>query len=255
MTIDAPERALANYVRGSECWARASGGKSWSSEGLACAVTPVPRRGFNQIIIRSSDVPDDAIREALTWYTDQGVRFRVRLRDALDEAMKPRLESMGLVGVGGIPAMLLESEMPSGFSSDLDVREVKSDGDVHDMVAVVASAFGWEAPQLGEVFKPAIVADSAWRGWVGYDDASPVASSQIIVHEGVVGLYYVAVLDNHRRKGYGEAITRVAINAGRGTGCDLACLNASEHGYPVYKRLGFRDAGKHLGYVFPDVEE
>jgi len=253
-TSDPADRAMANFVRASETWALASGGSFWASEGLACAATPVPRRAFNQVLNTSAAVSDGAIRDAIAWFGERDLRFRVRMRDVLEGAMGPRLEALGLESRGGIPAMVLDSEMPAGFTNSLDIRPVTNPGGVADMVAVVAEAFHWEAPELAAVFQPPIAYDPVWHGWVGYEAGVPVASSQIVVHEGVAGLYYVATLGSHRRKGYGEAITRIAIDAGRAMGCDLTTLNASPDGYPVYKRLNFRDTGRHIGYVIPDED-
>ena len=45
-----------------------------------------------------------------------------------------------------------------------------------------------------------------------------------------------------RRKGYGGAVTRFALAEARRLGCAMVCLETSEEGFSLYRRLGFRVA-------------
>ena len=198
---------------------------------------------------------DGDLRDAIARLDATGLRYRVQLRDVIDDALRPRLEALGLVHRGDIPAMVFDRDLPAKRPNALRIERVNDAKHLDSNVVVVADAFGWEAEQLGDVFRPALLDEPGWYGWVGYEDSAPVAASQLVTHNRTGGIYYVAVLGTHRRKGYGEAITRVAIETGRAAGCDVITLNASPDGYPIYKRLGFRDAGKHIGYAPPDEED
>ena len=134
------------------------------------------------------------------------------------------------------------------------IVEVRNEETLADNIVLVAEAFEWEPAQLAQVFRPALVEEPGWFGFVGYEGDTPVAAAQLVAHNGTGGLYYIAVHSAHRRKGYGEAITRVAVDTARAQGCDLVILTASTDGYPVYKRLGFRDVGKHVGYTTPEED-
>jgi GNAT superfamily N-acetyltransferase len=215
----------------------------------------MPRRAFNQAILdTTTPQSDDDLRDAIARFDDTGLRYRVRLRDVAVEALSPRLEALGLVNRGGIPAMVFDGELPEAQPNSLTIEPVHDAKRLEALTAIVAEAFGWESEELAAVFRSALLDEPEWYGWVGYEDRAPVAASQLVTRNGIGGLFYVAVLGTHRRKGYGEAITRVAIEAAHGAGCDLITLNASQDGYPIYKRLGFRDVGKHIGYTPPDEE-
>ncbi len=43
---------------------------------------------------------------------------------------------------------------------------------------------------------------------------------------------------------------RVAAD-GASAGCDVATLQASEMGYPIYERFGFRTVVEYMGYAEP----
>ncbi len=60
-----------------------------------------------------------------------------------------------------------------------------------------------------------------------------------IVSHGVAGIYWVGSLERARGKGLGEATTAAATNAGFELGADLASLQASPMGKPIYERMGY----------------
>lgn len=249
------ERGLENFRVASGIWARASGGETWSCPGLDCFTSTVQRRAFNQLIIATGSPPRESdLRDALSRFAEAGLRLRVRMRDVNDDALRPDLEALGLVHQGGLPAMVFDKRLRDAPPPPLEIVAVRDIPQLSDHVRVVAEAFEWEAAELGQVFRPAILDEPKWHGWVGYQNGLPVAASQLVTDGGTGGIYYVAVSASHRRKGFGEAITFAAVEAAQSAGCDLATLNASPHGYPVYRRMGFRDAGTHVGYV-PEGED
>ena len=52
-----------------------------------------------------------------------------------------------------------------------------------------------------------------------------------------------------RRRGYGEAMTARVVADGIAAGCDVAVLQASEAGRPIYERLGFQVNVRYYAYV------
>jgi ribosomal protein S18 acetylase RimI-like enzyme len=65
------------------------------------------------------------------------------------------------------------------------------------------------------------------------------------VAAGVVGIYSVATPPEHRRKGYGEAITRAAMQVARLP----AVLQPSAMGEGLYRRLGFEPVGEVTNWI------
>src|SRR6476659_7421379 len=61
-----------------------------------------------------------------------------------------------------------------------------------------------------------------------------------------VGLFGVATPPEHRGRGYGAALTAAAARDGFAAGADLAWLQSSRLGLPVYRRLGFREVETYV---------
>ena len=85
--------------------------------------------------------------------------------------------------------------------------------------------------------------------WVGYRDGVPVSTAASVISDGVIGIYNVATLPGHRGSGYGEAITRYAIDAAcMETGLDRVVLQSTSQGLRIYERMGFQAVTRILVY-------
>jgi hypothetical protein len=73
-------------------------------------------------------------------------------------------------------------------------------------------------------------------------DGEPVSIAMTIVSHGVAGIYWVGSLEQARGKGLGRAVTVAATNAGFELGGEIASLQASPMGKPIYLKLGYETA-------------
>lgn len=73
-------------------------------------------------------------------------------------------------------------------------------------------------------------------------DADPAAAvrraDEAAVSDGYTGVYGVATIPTMRRRGYGEALTKAAMNAAAHL---PAALQSSQAGIPLYLKMGFRE--------------
>jgi GNAT superfamily N-acetyltransferase len=71
--------------------------------------------------------------------------------------------------------------------------------------------------------------------------ASVVLASDL---EGDCGIFMVGTVPEARGRGLSTALMRVALSEASERGCATSSLQASAMGYPVYRRLGYRDLGR-----------
>jgi predicted acetyltransferase len=91
-----------------------------------------------------------------------------------------------------------------------------------------------------------MLADPSMVLVVGRVDGVPVSSAIAVVTATTAGIYNVATPPEHRRRGYGAALTWAAVDQGARLGCDHSVLQASELGAPVYRQMGYRDLGTYV---------
>jgi GNAT superfamily N-acetyltransferase len=85
-------------------------------------------------------------------------------------------------------------------------------------------------------------------GFVGYEGDKPVSTATAIINEGCLFLFLAATMPEARCKGYGEGVVRHALQtAYEATGINRTVLHATEAGYPLYLRLGYRPTVKFMG--------
>ena len=87
--------------------------------------------------------------------------------------------------------------------------------------------------------------------WIGRVDGQAVATSRVSIGAGVAGLYAILTRPPHRGRGYGRAMTLAALRAAASLGHRISVLQASDLGYGVYERLGFRELFAYEVWIHP----
>jgi predicted GNAT family acetyltransferase len=76
--------------------------------------------------------------------------------------------------------------------------------------------------------------------YVGWMDNRPVAVATRFTSHRIAGIARVSTVPEYRRRGLGEALTARAVVDARAESCAAAFLLATQMGYRVYERFGFR---------------
>ena len=66
---------------------------------------------------------------------------------------------------------------------------------------------------------------------------------------GYPRVYEIATIPSARRRGYGAAMTARVVLDASAAGCDVAALQASASGRPIYERVGFRVDVLYVSYL------
>lgn len=137
------------------------------------------------------------------------------------------------------PAGPVENTAPP----ELELVEVSSAEEVYEFEAVSVRGFGSEDDTIapGTYHPPAILEDDAMKMFIGRVDGRAVAAAMGYRTEEVVGVFGVATVASARRRGYGTAVTRAAMQAQAGLPSILA---PSPQGAALYRRLGYGHVGE-----------
>jgi ribosomal protein S18 acetylase RimI-like enzyme len=165
-----------------------------------------------------------------------------------------------LVGLGlehvetelGMVAALSELRRGELAPEGLRIVRVASEAQLRAFALVLAA--NWTPPdpdvlRFYELAASALLRDSApvWL-YVGYLGEVPVATAELTVGGGVVGLYNISTLAAHRGRGFGTALTLRPLLDAREQGHKTAVLQAAPAGVGLYERLGFRSFGEIAEY-------
>jgi ribosomal protein S18 acetylase RimI-like enzyme len=163
------------------------------------------------------------------------------------------LEKHGLKHDSDTPYMALELEKLNDIRTpdELEVIQVQDSEMLYKWSEAIATGFGF-SHLVDDVFDVENH-ESLWNlpnriRYVGLMDGAPVCGSTVFVDQGVAGIYQVATVSEARGKGYGTAVTLAPLKYMSMQGVRVGVLHSSRKGYGVYKRIGFKDIGKHSLY-------
>ncbi len=151
------------------------------------------------------------------------------------------LEKIGLRHSVDLPGMVAEHVAPPVKQpARIAVRRV-TDAATRDAFCWIGSVcFHVPLSWFHEVFDNSAVFER-FAAYVGYVQGDPVSTTALVMGGGAVGVYNVATLPEHQRKGYGETVMRYALEESRREyGVERTLLQSTPAGYKLYERMGFR---------------
>ena len=202
--------------------------------------------------------PEELIARARAFFGDIGRGFVLWVREPLpeDRELAAAAEAAGLSEVYRMPEMLLDGraedpELPAGA----EIRRLSTAEEAAEYWRIAASAYssvGFPPDVFGYYEGLERLADGEEaEAFLGYLDGTPVSIGMTIVNHGVAGVYWIGSLGEARGKGLGRAVTAAATNAGLDLGADVASLQASHMGEPLYRAMGYETAHDYRLLLYP----
>ena len=228
--------------------------------GVALLASGLPVRFFNQLVIERGDATPEAVAESVTALRRRGQPFEVHLRRGTDDGFRSLMTELGLIlpaEADPMPGMALHpippcaARIPAGH----EIRRISDQAGMNDHIRAGALGFGMPEDMLR-----AIVAPDTWQRpgnavYVGYSDDEPVTTGLGFRTGRTIGVYNIATVEQARRQGLGAAITERVATDGAAAGCDVAILQSSPMGRPIYERLGYRTVVEYDGWIDPPPPE
>jgi len=220
---------------------------------LACSVK-IPL--FNRVAhtrLLSSNV-DEKIQETIEYFESKELPFTWQV-DPTDtpEDLPEHLEKRGftLSSGPGMALALSELKIPE-TQDDLSFERVRTPELCDVFAGLAAKAYG--IPEFAWEDYTQIVMDVGIRDdlfhYLGYLDGQPVATATVLYSDGVAGIYNIATLPEARGRRMGSMMTAAPLIDARERGYKVSILHSSQMGYNVYKRLGFEEICRKVGYVW-----
>jgi GNAT superfamily N-acetyltransferase len=226
--------------------------------GVVTILTGLPMDWYNQVLIEREEATAAGVLAGVAQARERGDDFVVRLRHGIDDRFISTLTQAGLASKGeetstpGMVAFPIDGDAIAEHASpELEIHRVTDATGIDAHRQAVTAGFGSDpAVALGTAClnlldRPDCVV------YVGYAHGDPVVSGLGWRTGRTVGVYSIATLASARRRGYGAAMTARVVADGADAGCDVAALQASEMGRPIYERLGFRTVVSYTAYVDP----
>ena len=76
--------------------------------------------------------------------------------------------------------------------------------------------------------------------YLGFLNGNPIATGVLFDGEGAAGLFYIGTVPEARKQGISKAMVSYLLSTAKKKGYPISVLQASEMGYPVYKKIGFK---------------
>lgn len=227
-------------------------------DGVVSVMTCLPFDWFNQVLVDRDGTTPDGVLATVARVREEGRQFVVRLREGTDDALIPAVVGAGLVPEGaatrtpGMGAFPIDHHAIAGHAAPgLEIRRVTDQVGLDAHRQVVTAGFGSDPAVALETTCLALLDRPGCAVYVGYADGEPVASALGWRTGRTIGVYSIATVATARRRGYGAAMTARVMADGVDAGCDVAALQASELGRPIYERLGFRTVVRYAAYGDP----
>lgn len=244
----AADVARSTELNEQELWrdmVRWSGGVVHEQDGLLLVAGP---SSYLRVAIRMDARVDagTALRHAREFFGASEGGHIVLVREPDDADLAAAALAVGYApGWTERPMVLAAAPEPPPPAAGADVRVVATPQQVVDYGRVVAEANDdpGERERAGLLFHDRTILVPHVAAFVAYLDDAPVSCAMTLVSHGVAGVFYVATVAGARRRGLGDALTRVAARRGFALGARAAWLGASEMGADLYRRIGFRDFG------------
>jgi ribosomal protein S18 acetylase RimI-like enzyme len=249
--VSAPDPALASALNEQELWremVRWSGGRIAEEEGVLLVSGP---SAYLRVAIRTDPRVDGAamVARATAFFGSGPTGFLVLARRPDDADIERAALAAGFrAGWTERPMAIKSPPAPSGVPDDVEVRAVTDAAAVVDYGRVVALANDdpGEHERAPLLFHDETILAPHIAAFVAYRDDEPVACAMTLVSHRIAGVFYVATVEHARRRGLGDALTRMAARAGFELGAGAAWLGASEMGAGLYRRIGFQDLGSTI---------
>lgn len=203
----------------------------------------------NAAIVSNPNDPA-ATRAAAVPLQESGLPAAVLFTEGVSSDAAQALEAMGFAHQGAMPAMAVDIDAMGDTALPAGYRWARVGAGSEGSAWASAMATGYPLPiGLARLFSPDTLGadmapDAAIQFFAVLKDGEPVATSMLLLADGLAGIYCVSTLVAERGRGLGAHATAQALREAQRLGYRVGVLQSSPDGHSVYRKLGFEDLGE-----------
>ncbi len=215
------------------------GGEVHRVDGLLLALTNLPVPPFNVALVEDEpSEPAHALDAARDMFRSRGLTFGVDLDPGIHGDVRAAAEGLGMTPVVSRTAMSAAPALVPALRPPWEVDLLRGEDRLDEIATVDAAAFGGDEAMARRFVTEEVFSDPRFRAYVAVREGKVVGAAETFHHDGLLGVFGVAVHPSERRRGIGAALTAFAVRDRPGE-TDLAVLQSSEMALGVYRSLGF----------------
>lgn len=201
-------------------------------------VTGMPIPTLNGVWAVRADTAAEDIEAGLDAVAESGHPHCLEARESMRKQAAAVASRRGLIAGADIPLMAIAGPAECTAPDGLAIRALEpAEATVHCEVA--GPAFGAPPELLAQLITPAVLELPEVTTYIGELDGRPAVTGVAVRLGEGVGIFNVATPPEHRRRGYGTAVTARALADGLAAGASFGWLQSSAEGYGVYEAMGF----------------
>ncbi len=166
----------------------------------------------------------------------------------------PQLEpvslELGLQRADPVPLMVYRPANAPQCTNSFEMVRVKEENHVPPANLVAALGFGLDPDMVNRTFAPPYIHGPGVDLFLARQEGTAVSSVQTVRAGEIVGIWAMATVPHHQRKGAGTALLNHAMAYHCEQGAGLFYLVATPAGRPLYEKIGFRTVSEAAVWLF-----
>jgi ribosomal protein S18 acetylase RimI-like enzyme len=203
---------------------------------------------ISNVAFRADDELDgkEFVAQAKEFFARRGRGFSIWVRGDQDEDLDlvAAAEAAGLQLVYEMPEMVLEAPIAvPTLPPEAELRKLTTIDQVSEYWRIAAASYaslGFPPETFSGYSNHSGLLAANVVAFIAYLNGDPAGIAMTMVSHGIAGIYWVGSLEQARGRGLGRAVTAAATNAGFELGANLASLQASPMGKPIYAEMGYK---------------
>jgi GNAT superfamily N-acetyltransferase len=209
-----------------------------------------PYADCNYITIDAGPEPEALLREYYAVAQSRHLPVLILLAEAVAERLAPTAQALGLSAAGHVPVMTYQpGPHQAALSQHPHVERIADEQTLSASLDISARAFGLPLDATQRTFTMALLNGPGVDGFLVRREGNPVGTVWTTRAGRTVGIWLMATMPEEQRKGVGHALLTHVLAYHQERSATLFYLLATEAGYPLYERIGFRTVAQPAAWV------